>query len=107
MSRADLWSEVVLLHGARAIATFEGGVLDGRPAVTEHAYGEGKAVYLATRLEAPVMAALLERICHEVDVEPVAETAPGIEAMRRGPYLFLVDHRNGEVTVKREVRMQR
>ena len=102
-AQADLWSELVLLHGARATATFTGGVLDSAPAITEHAYGDGKALYVATRLDRLAMASWLSTICHEAGVEPVVETEPGIEAVRRGPYLFLLDHRSGELNVSKEV----
>jgi beta-galactosidase len=100
---ADLWSELVINHGARTIASFEGGELDGNAAITEHAYGEGRAIYLATRPERAATASLIERICRESGVQPVFDADPGTEAVRRGPYLFLLDHRAGEVKVSREV----
>jgi beta-galactosidase len=100
---ADLWSELVINHGARTIASFEGGELDGKPAITENAYGEGRAIYLATRPERAATASLIEGICRESGVQPVFEAAPGTEAVRRGAYLFLLDHRAGEVRVSREV----
>ena len=103
VSEADLWSELVIPRAARSTATFIGGVLDGRPAVTENAYGDGKAIYVATRLDRQATAALVNRICAEAGVVPVAETEPGVEAVRRGPYLFLLDHGAGQVTVHREV----
>jgi beta-galactosidase len=106
-AQANLWSELVVPHGAHAIATFEGGVLDGCPAVTEHAYGEGKAFYLPTGLDTAATAALLERICGEAGIEPVAPPSLGVEAVRRGRYLFLLDHAAGAVTVQREVGIER
>ena len=100
---ADLWSELVINHGAQTIASFNGGELDGKPAITENAYGDGRAIYLATRLERAATASLIERICRESGVQPVFEAAPGTEAVRRGPYLFLLDHGAGDVRVSREV----
>jgi beta-galactosidase len=99
----EVRSELVVPHTARRLAWFEGGFLDGAPAITEHGYGDGKAYYIATRLDALAMADLLKRICDEAGVTPVAETPAGVEAVRRGPYLFLLDHAAGEVVVRKEV----
>jgi len=96
--RAELWSELVRLLGAEALATFRGGTLDGQPAVTRHAFGEGSAYYLATRLSRPVMAQLLRRVWTECGVRPVADVPAGVEAVRRGSLLFLMNH--GQQTVE-------
>ena len=96
--RAELWSELVRLRGAKALATFQGGTLDGQPAVTRHAFGEGSAYYLATRLSRPVMAQLLRRVWTECGVRPVADVPAGVEAVRRGSLLFLMNH--GQQTVE-------
>ena len=96
--RAELWSELVRLRGAEALATFRGGALDGQPAVTRHAFGEGSAYYLATRLSRPVMAQLLRRVWTECGVRPVADVPAGVEAVQRGSLLFLMNH--GQRTVE-------
>ena len=98
VDRAELWSELVRLRGAEALATFRGGTLDGQPAVTRNAFGGGSAFYLATRLSRPVMAQLLRRVCTECGVRPAAEVPAGVEAVRRGSLLFLMNH--GQQTVE-------
>jgi len=40
--------EVLQLHGAMPVATYEGGRLDGLPAVVSRKYGKGSVVYVAT-----------------------------------------------------------
>jgi beta-galactosidase len=93
----ELWSEQVTPRGAEVLAAFEGGDLDGQPAVTQRWLGRGSAWYLATRPDAATLARLLDRACAEAGVRPVADVPAGVEAVRRitadGPLLFLLNHR--------------
>ena len=98
--RADLWTELVRLHGAEVVGTFMGGRLDGQPAVTRHAHGSGTAYYLATRLAPPGMSALLRSIWAECDVRAATEAPAGVEAVRRGSLLFLLNHGDREVEIR-------
>ena len=54
----SIWSEVVALRGAEAMATFEGGICKGLAAVTRNEVGAGAAYYLATRPAQSFMADL-------------------------------------------------
>ncbi|MEU9488725.1 beta-galactosidase [Streptomyces decoyicus] len=95
--RADLWSEVIGLEGAEALAHFTDGDLAGRPAVTRHAYGRGTVWYVGTRLDAALMRALLDDVRAAAGVAPVLPGLPeGVQATVReglgGRYLFLLNH---------------
>ncbi|MFC9242238.1 beta-galactosidase [Streptomyces decoyicus] len=95
--RADLWSEVIDLEGAEALAHFTDGDLAGRPAVTRHAYGRGTVWYVGTRLDAALMRALLDDVRAAAGVAPVLPGLPeGVQATVReglgGRYLFLLNH---------------
>ncbi|PBC82876.1 MULTISPECIES: beta-galactosidase [unclassified Streptomyces] len=95
--RADLWSEVIDLEGAEAVARFTDGDLAGRPAVTRHAYGRGMVWYVGTRLDAAPMRALLDDVRAAAGVTPVLSGLPeGVQAAVRegtgGRYLFLLNH---------------
>ncbi|WP_129295956.1 beta-galactosidase [Streptomyces lydicus] len=100
--RADLWSEVIDLEGAEAVARFTDGELAGRPAVTRHAYGRGTVWYVGTRLGAAPMRALLDGVRAAAGVTPVLPGLPkGVQATVRegagGRYLFLLNHGAGDV----------
>src|SRR5207302_2240304 len=99
----ELWSELVRPRGAAVLATFAGGDLDGWPAVTRNAFGEGAAYYLATRPDAASLARLLDAARAEAGVEAVAATPAGVEAVRRqtgdGGLLFLLNHGTADVEV--------
>ncbi|WP_406218277.1 beta-galactosidase [Streptomyces decoyicus] len=95
--RADLWSEVIDLEGAEALAHFTDGDLAGRPAVTRHAYGRGTVWYVGTRLDAALMRALLDDVRAAAGVAPVLPGLPeGVQATVRegagGRYVFLLNH---------------
>ncbi len=102
-SHGDVWSELITLAGAEVLAHFSGSTLDGRPAVTSHRFGEGRAIYIATQPERGAMARILGAAIAEAGVKPVLEAPPGVSAVRRsGPrssLLFLLNHRDVQVEV--------
>jgi len=103
VDRCEIWSELVRPHGAEELATFAGGTLDGRPAVTRNEFGDGRAYYLATRLDRAAMSGLLRRIWQEAGVRPVADAPAGVEAVRRRggeSLLFLLNHGQQPVEVR-------
>jgi beta-galactosidase len=87
---AEEWGEIVRVDDAEVLATFVGGMLDGLPAITRRREG-GTAWYVAT---APRdLAAVLDAVLAEAGVEPVLPNLPeGVEAVRRGGRLFLLNH---------------
>jgi beta-galactosidase len=98
--QATVWSEWVEAEGAQVMATFEGGSLTGRPAVTRHELGAGKAWYVATRPEPRLMRAILDRVREEAGVLPVLPGLPEqVQAVRRGEHLILLNHGETEVSV--------
>jgi len=102
--RGELWSELIEPQGADVLATFTGGDLDGRPAVTRHSFGKGYATYLGTRLDAGSMEAILRHAWIEARVAPEFAAPAGVEAVRRrtgggASILFLLNHRDEPVSV--------
>lgn len=94
-----LWSEWITVAGAEVLDTFT-GELAGRPAITRHVFGDGVATYLATRPDDATLAAVVARVLDDAGVAPVLPGAPaGVEAVRRGEWLFLLNHNETEVTV--------
>ena len=80
------------------VAVFDGrgGGTDlvGRPAITRRVVeGAGAGWYVAADLDALSRAALLTLVCAHARVRPVVTDLPdGVEAQRRGPVLFLLNH---------------
>jgi beta-galactosidase len=101
LGTASQWTEVVVPAGAQVEAELVGGDLPGAPAVTRHRHGAGTATYVATRPDPAAMAALLATARAEAGVQdPPAAAPPGVEVVRRGPALFLLNHTDEAVTVE-------
>ncbi|HEX6351141.1 MAG TPA: beta-galactosidase [Candidatus Dormibacteraeota bacterium] len=98
-ARADLWSELLSTQAATVLATFQAAPLYGKPAATKHPFGRGAAYYLATRLDPAAMAGFLRGVWTEAGVTPTLQTPGGVEAVRRGGKLFLLNHRPEAVDV--------
>ena len=88
--RGTLWSEELESDDdAETVATYRGGELDGCPAVLR----KGSAWYVSTLPEPEALRALLGRVATGAGVRPVLEGLPaGVEAVRRGELLFLLNH---------------
>ncbi|MFD6553120.1 beta-galactosidase [Streptomyces sp. NPDC058398] len=93
-----LWSEEIEPDGTAAVeARYRGGELDGLPAVLS----KGTARYLSTLPEPAALRALLAAAADRAGVRPVLGRLPdGVEAVRRGDLLFLLNHRRDPVTVE-------
>jgi beta-galactosidase len=90
-SRADLWSEVLTVIDADVVASHE----DGTPAVTR----KGGAWYVATRLDEAATAALARRVAEEAGVQLAEGAGPGVEIVRRGRYLFVLNRSDSPAEV--------
>lgn len=90
------WGEIVRLRGATALSTFRGGMLDGLPAVTRNSHGEGEGWYVATAPTA--VGAIVDAVIASAGLAgDVLELPEGVEAVRRGDRLFLLNHTQATV----------
>ena len=82
--------EVAALEGATPLMVYKEDFFAGAPAVTVHAFGEGKAYYLATRFEEAFYAPFYQTVCAGL-LEPAwpCPLPEGVFASRRGSYVFL------------------
>ncbi|WP_447002886.1 beta-galactosidase [Saccharothrix isguenensis] len=92
---ADFWYDDLRTEGAEVIAS----VVDGVPVVLRNAFGAGAAWYVGTRPSAGAMRRLLSLVVASVGVEPVLDVPRGVEVVRRGDVLFLVNHGVPDVRV--------
>lgn len=94
--RGTLWSEEIEAVDADEIVPYKGGELDGLPAVVRR----GRAWYVSTLPEPAELRALLARVAADAGVRPVLDGLPdGVEAVRRGDVLFVLNHGRDAVTV--------
>ncbi|MCP2355318.1 beta-galactosidase [Nonomuraea thailandensis] len=97
--QAESWTELLRSDGAEVVAEFAGGDLAGEPAILRHRSGEGVAWYVGTMPGPDALASLAGRVLADAGVSGVLdELPPGVEAVRRGEVLFLLNH--GATTVR-------
>ncbi len=95
--QGHLWSEELEADGADEVTPYKGGELDGLPAVLR----KGRAWYVSTLPESDALRHLLARIGADAGVRPVLDALPaGVEAVRRGELLFVLNHGSDPVTVQ-------
>ncbi|WP_426504776.1 beta-galactosidase [Dactylosporangium sp. McL0621] len=100
-SPGTIWQEWAEPRGAAVVESAQGGPLDGRPMVFRHEYGAGIAWYVGTVPAPDALAGLLARACAEAGVRPVLpDLPPGVEAVRRGGVVFLLDHDSGACEIR-------
>ncbi|MCD7807469.1 MAG: beta-galactosidase trimerization domain-containing protein, partial [Lachnospiraceae bacterium] len=97
------YAEVLNLKGAEVLAVYESDYYQGKPALTCHRYGEGKAYYMAARVSAEQMKPLFMRMAKEAGIACVRkpETVEyHLRAGEEGSYAFYLNHSTEEVTVE-------
>jgi beta-galactosidase len=99
----DLWCDLVQLEGAQALATYGDDFYAGRPAITEHRFGKGRALYVATRPDPALLAALVARVLGDLGVTAPLDAPPGVEITRREGagrgYTFVLNHQPHPVQI--------
>ena len=94
----EIWSELLVPDpDTEVLARYAGGDLDGAPAVTRR----GSVFYASAPLPPPAARALVARAAAHAGVRPVLpDGPPGLEAVRRGDTLFLLNHTDDALEVR-------
>jgi beta-galactosidase len=103
----SLWSDIIRLKSAEAIAEFEQDYYKGNPAVTGNQFGKGTAFYVGTVPDPDGMDWLINKACINADIQPVVSTLPaGVELVKRtngtDTWLFALNYSNEEVNLSLE-----
>jgi beta-galactosidase len=100
---ATLWTELLTAGRAEVLQTVVDGPLPGTPALTRSTHGDGSAWYLATSPDPATLREVLESAAKAAGVAAAADVPEGVEAVRRGDRLFVINHTAGDVTVEGSV----
>lgn len=95
---ASQWAEYLRVETAQVEAVFQGGALNGHPALTRHARGAGAAWYVATRLDAGPLGRLVDAVLTSASVDRTP-TVAGVEFVRCGGVLAAINHSEVPVTL--------
>jgi beta-galactosidase len=103
---SDWWQDSLHPQTARVLASYSAGLLAGRPAVLDNAFGAGRVVYVGTRLEPAALRDTLLEAVRAAGVPCLVDEAPEfVEAAARttdrAEFLFLLNHSDTqEATVR-------
>nr|WP_247602213.1 beta-galactosidase [Cellulomonas denverensis] len=90
---AGTWSELLRADDAEVLAAYAGAGLDGRPALTRRQTAAGgQAWYLSTVPPAATLARIVRECAGAAGLRGPLAVPPGVEAIRRGDVLFLLNH---------------
>lgn len=98
------YCELIKLTGAEVLGTYESDFYAGMPAVTVHSYGNGKAYYIATRMEEEDLIKFFTQIWSECGIKE-KELPEGVEYLTRtaedgSTFDFYVNYNAMPVTVQ-------
>jgi beta-galactosidase len=94
-----VWQDVIGLRGAEPLLSYAEGHLAGLAAATRHPYGRGEAFYLGTLPDRATLRGLIGQACGRAGIEFRTDLPHGVEAVRRGGYLFVISHLDGAVEI--------
>ncbi|MEL0237659.1 MAG: beta-galactosidase, partial [Aquiluna sp.] len=97
--KPELWSELSRLEGAKAIATFKSSDVDGSPALTVREVGDSKVWYQGTELKLGSQKKFFKDIASTLGID--MEGGDESEVVRRGPYVFTINHAKNKVSLKK------
>jgi beta-galactosidase len=97
--------DLIHLEGAKALAFYQRDFYAGRPALTVHQYGKGKAYYIASRNKEPFYRDFFDSLTKQIGIKRVLDTELpyGVTAQLRTDgvydYVFLLNFSKHEQTV--------
>ncbi len=98
--KPELWSELSRLEGAKAIATFKSSDVDGSPALTVREVGDSNVWYQGTELKLGSQKKFFKDIASTLGID--MEGGDESEVVRRGPYVFTINHAKNKVSLKKD-----
>jgi len=97
----NILCDLIHSEGAEVLATYGTDFYKGMPALTRHAFGKGKAWYVATNGDEAFLSDLIKTIVDEQGIQPLVSPVQGIEVTERVKgehrYLFVLNH-NADAT---------
>jgi beta-galactosidase len=101
--QSSIWGEVEHTTTAKPLAYFDDNYYAGSPCFTENRYGQGRAYYIATRLNEDFMRDLIHHLAtiHHIEVPVLpAEVELVTRSRETKKFHFYLNHADGERKVK-------
>ncbi|MGI6367235.1 MAG: beta-galactosidase [Anaerolineae bacterium] len=101
--QASVMCDLLHLEGAQGRAWYDGEFYAGMPAITENAWGKGRALYVAAEMDARLLSDLLLTLCDQHDIAPCLAAPAGVEVTQRSKegvqVTMLLNHGKQEAVV--------
>ncbi len=101
---AKLWCDIIEPNGCQVLATYAKDFYSGRPAITLHTYGLGKAIYIGTLSHQPFYMDLVTWLRQMCNLVPLLKVPDTVEVSMRqkgdGRVFFLLNHQSSPVRVQ-------
>ncbi len=101
---ARLWCDIIEPRDCQVLATYAKDFYAGRPAMTMHAYGLGKAIYIGTLSHQPFYGDLIVWLRQMCNLHPLLKVPDNIEVSMRekngSRVFFLLNHQTSPMRVQ-------
>jgi beta-galactosidase len=101
---ARLWCDIIEPKDCQVLATFAKDFYAGRPAMTLHAFGLGKAVYIGTQSHQHFYADLVTWLRQLCNIHPLLKVPDNVEVSMRqkddAQIFFLLNHQSSPVRIQ-------
>jgi beta-galactosidase len=96
-AKCSIWADILKPGpNAQVLATYLDRQYKGRPAITSHSYGKGRAIYLGAGLQGEDMARVLSTLLASAGIKPRIHAAPGVEIASRSTgtqrWTYILNH---------------
>jgi beta-galactosidase len=103
--QCHVWADILDPGQAEVLATYTGGSYSGKAAITSHAFGKGKAIYIGADLEPADLARVLLTQMATAGVKGTLQAPAGVEVTRRQStqgtsVTFVLNHTNKPQSVQ-------
>ncbi len=78
-----IWADILAPKDADVLASYTSGAYAGKAAITSHAFGKGKAIYIGCHLDAPDLARILLTLLAMDGVTRAIQAPQGVEVTTR------------------------
>ena len=101
---AKLWCDIIEPKGCQVLATYAKDFYAGRPAMTMHTFGLGKAIYIGTMSHQPFYEDLTVWLRQMCNLQPLLKVPDTVEVSLRQKdntrIYFLLNHQNSPVRIQ-------
>jgi beta-galactosidase len=98
-----VWCDIIEPRGCQVVATFTSDFYAGKPAMTLHEFGDGKAIYIGTMSQQTFyydLIAWLRQMCNLHPLIKVPDTVEvGLRQSKDAKIFFLLNHQNSPVRI--------